>query len=258
MNLVRSRLLPWIVLLLLPPGQSLSEDAAVDELARQLIALRTEVEELNQELDSLKSEQRAEMSSLAAQKAELAASRNRLETQVQQLRQKLAENQRLAAEAGVNSDVLLPVVAGAIEDLRGTISRSLPFKREERLAELDEIETQLATNVLPANRAANRLWAFYEDEIRLSRENGLYKQTIELAGDRVLADVAKIGTVILFFRTADQRYGEAVRQGDAWIFRVTDNAEAIIAIANLFDSLQKQIRQGYFVLPNTLAGRVRS
>ncbi|MEM1090035.1 MAG: DUF3450 family protein [Pseudomonadota bacterium] len=230
----------------------------IDELASRLITLRTEVEELNQELDILKDEQRATMASLAAQKTELAANQNRLETQVQQLQQKLSENQAEAAEAGVDNDVLLPAVLAAIADMESYIGRSLPFKREERLSELEEIRVQLETNVIPPNRAANRLWALYEDEIRLTRENGIYSQTIDLNGKRLLADVAKIGTVMMFYRTADLQYGQVVQAGNEWRFQPVSDAEAIASIANLFDSLQKQIRQGYFELPNTLTGRVPS
>ncbi|MFK7958207.1 MAG: DUF3450 family protein [Lysobacterales bacterium] len=230
----------------------------IDELAQRLISLRSEVEQLNQELDLLKDEQRATMSSLAAQKTELAASQRRLDTQVQQLQQKLDENLTQAAEAGVDNDVLLPAVLTAISDLQSYIAQSLPFKKEERLTELDEIRVQLETNVIPPNRAANRLWALYEDEIRLTRENGIYSQTIELDGKRLLADVAKIGTVMMYYRTADERYGQVVKTGQDWQFQPVADAAGIASIAGLFDSLQKQIRQGYFELPNTLTGRVPS
>lgn len=230
----------------------------IDELAGRLITLRTEVEELNQELDLLKDEQRASMASLAAQRTELAASQNRLDTQVKQLRQKLEENQAEAANAGVDNDVLLPAVIKAIDDMEQYIGTSMPFKRDERLSELEEIRVQLETNVIPPNRAANRLWALFEDEIRLTRENGIYSQTIELGGKKLLADVAKIGTVMMYYRTADEQYGQVVKAGEAWRFEPVSSPDGIASIANLFDSLQKQIRQGYFELPNTLSGRVSS
>ncbi len=230
----------------------------IDELAARLISLRTEVEELNQELDLLKDEQRATMASLAAQRTELAANQRRLDTQVKQLQQKLDENLAQAAEAGVDNDVLLPAVLSAIDDLRRYIDQSLPFKKDERLAEVEEIRVQLETSIIPPNRAANRLWALYEDEIRLTRENGIYSQTIELDGQRLLADVAKIGTVMMYFRTADERYGQVLQTGDSWQFQPVSDPAAAASIANLFDSLAKQIRQGYFELPNTLTGRIPS
>lgn len=227
-----------------------------DALAKRLIELRSEVEDLNQELDLLKQGHRAQMQGLAQQKAELEANRSRLETQVRQLEQQREEYLAEAAAAGVDNDNLLPVLLRALDDLRGHLGQSLPFKRDERLGELDEIRRQLETGAIPANRGANRLWAFYEDEIRLTRENGLYSQTVELGGERLLADVAKLGTVMMLFQTEDQRYGEVVRHNGEWRFQVVEGADEIETIRNLFDSLEKQIRQGYFRLPNTLAGRI--
>ncbi len=233
-------------------GQDSAQEA--EALAERLVQLRSQVEELNQELEIVKEEHRAEMQGLAAQKAELEANRNRLETQVRQLEQTLEENRAAAAEAGVDNERLEPVLMEAIAGLRAQIEVALPFKRDERLAELDEIRVQLESDVIPANRAANRLWAFHEDEIRLTRENGIYNQTIELGGERLLADVAKLGTVMMFFRTSDLRYGQVKRQGADWQFVTIDDAAQIAAIEGLFDSLQKQIRQGFFELPNTLSG----
>lgn len=230
-----------------------------DELAQRLVTLRGEVEELNQELEIVKQEHRADMQGLAAQKAELETNRNRLETQARQLEQTLDENREEAAAAGVDNERLEPVIISAIEALAGWVAAAMPFKRDERLAELDEIRAQLESGVVPANRAANRLWAFYEDEIRLTRENGIYNQTIQLGGDTMLADVAKLGSVMMFFRTDDERYGRVEPQGGDWRFVLIDNPAQVAAIQALFDSLQKQIRQGFFQLPNTLTGReVRS
>ncbi len=219
------------------------------QLAERLIALRAEVEELNQELDLVKQEHRAEMSALSAQKSELAAQKNRLDTNIAQLEQKLNENKALAAKAGVDNEALNPVVLKAISDLRQHIAQGIPFKKDARISELDEIERQMNAGQLPANRAANRLWAFYEDELRLTRENGIYQQTIELDGERVLADVAKLGTIAMFYRTDDERYGAVERTGSGWAYRAVSEADQVAAIQGLFDALQKQIRQGYFELP---------
>lgn len=92
-----------------------------------------------------------------------------------------------------------------------------------------------------------------EDEIRLSKENGIYQQTIILDGEKVLVDIAKLGTVFLFFKTKDNQSSMArkLAQG-GWKFEMVDNAGDRERIRNLFDSLKKQIRQGYFELPNPL------
>ena len=100
--------------------------------------------------------------------------------------------------------------------------------------------------------AANRLWAFIEDEFRITKDNAIQRQTIDLDGEKMLADVAKLGTVMLLFRTDDGRFGTVRKDGMSWRFEVADNEDDQKRIATLFDALGKQIRQGFFELPNAL------
>ncbi len=234
---------------------SVCADDNLDQLAERLISLRSEVEELNQELDLLKQEHRQQMQSLAAQRAELEATENRAQTSIKQLEQKLEENRAAASAAGIDNAELKPLLMDAINQLGGYIESGIPFKTDERLAELNELRLQLETEAIPANRAANRLWAFFEDEIRLTRENGIYSQTITLDGKRLLADVAKLGSVMMYFRTDDERYGKVIKSTNGWQFVAVEEPAAIASVQYLFDSLQKQIRQGFFTVPNTLSGR---
>ncbi|WP_374566989.1 DUF3450 family protein, partial [Nitrosomonas sp.] len=72
--------------------------------------------------------------------------------------------------------------------------------------------------------------------------------------EKVLVDIAKIGTVFMFFQTKDNQSGMAKRsQGGGWIFETVSDSADRERIRNLFDSLKKQIRQGYFELPNPLS-----
>ena len=254
----RSRLTAAIVtgLLALTPLAGMAQDA--DPLARELIALRAEVEQLNAELNLVREEQRTAMAGLSAQKAELAAQLERQELARKKLRDELARRQNEAAEAGVSGEALQAPVLEALDLLARQVQEGLPFKREERLAALEEIRTQIQNQSLPPPRAVNRIWAFMEDEFRATRENGLFQQTITLDGESVLADVGRIGTMMLFFRLSDGRMGKAERGPAGWTFVLsTDEAERQ-RIASLLDSLKKQIRQGWFELPNALAqGGVR-
>lgn len=222
----------------------------LDALAEELVELRGEVESLNAELNRLQEQHRAEMNSLAAQKGDLEATRRREELRIRQLEQDLAENRDRAREAGVAGEALVPVAERVIDEMSAMIARSFPFKRDERQQALAEIANQLESGALEPPRVINRLWRFYEDELRLTRDNGLYSQIVPLNGERVLADVAKIGAVALYFTTRDGRSGYVTRSGDEWSFTLAESGSERDRIAELFDSLRKQIRTGYFVLPN--------
>ena len=245
------RLAASLLVLALAPAAHAADEAA--ELAQSLIKLRGEVESLNGELELVREEQRTTLGALGQQRAELETQLNRQEVATRELREKLSRQAEEASTAGVAGDTLKPVLAQAIAGLRQYIEGGLPFKTDERLAALAEIETQIGNGSLPTHRAANRLWAFYEDEFRITRETGMYKQTITLGKEQLLADVATVGSVMLFFRTQDGRMGLARREAAGWRFVPADEAADQERIAFLFDSLGKQIRQGYFELPAALA-----
>jgi hypothetical protein len=224
-----------------------------DELSQRLIALRGEVEALNGELELLREEQRTSLQGLAQQKAELENSLKRQQLAQQEARDKVARVDAERASVGAAGDALTPVMLSAIDGLRAQVAAGLPFKTDERIAVLDEIRDGLATGQLPPHRAANRLWAFHEDEFRVVRETGLHQQTIRLGDEQVLAQVAKVGAVMLLFKAPDGRLGSARREASGWTWvESTDKADQQ-RIAALVDALGKQIRQGYFELPAALA-----
>lgn len=239
-------------LLLLAASAGIQAQDALENLADRLVRMRGQVDELQNELNIKREEHKNRMAYLTAQLSELEATRDREELRVRQLEQELATMKEEVAVAGATSETLTPIILDHVTKLRQQINGGFPFKTGERMAELDELESQLSGGVITAQRAVNRLWAFMEDEIRITRENAIYTQSIQLDGDQVLVDVAKLGSVMMFFRTRDLKYGMAVESGGNWKFRLLDNAKDSERVARLFDSLRKQIRQGYFELPNAL------
>lgn len=223
-----------------------------DTLAERLITLRGQVDELQSELDVRREEHKNRMAYLTAQLSELEANRDREALRVRQLDEDLAEMQAEIADAGVSSESLTPFLKNQITELRAQVAGGFPFKVRERLAVLDELETQLDNGVVSAQRGVNRLWAFIEDEFRISRENAIYSQSIALNGENVLVDIAKLGNVMMYFRTRDLEYGRAVQTPQGWRFELLESAGDQEMVARLFDSLRKQIRQGFFELPEAL------
>jgi hypothetical protein len=237
-------------------GPAGAQDSA-DELAQGLIRLRGEVEQLNSELELLREEQRLVLAALNQQKAELSNSVDRQQLLAREAEQKLAAKQAEIEAMGLSGDALMPALISATEALKAYIRAGLPFKVEERIGELDAFRVQLENGSLPAPRGVNRLWAFFEDEFRLSRDNSLHSQTIDLGGERVLAEVAKLGSMALYFSTRDGRLGQAQRQGERWRFVEFSEAAQQAQVRALFDALNKQIRQGWFVLPVAATGASR-
>jgi hypothetical protein len=231
---------------------SFAADEASENLANRLVQMRGQVDELQSELSLSRDEHKNRMAFLTAQLTELEASRDREALRLQQLETELETMRMNVAAAGDSSTTLQPVLLDQISALRAQVSRGFPFKVAERLAELDEIESQMNAGVLPAQRAFNRLWAFVEDEMRISRENAIYSQSITLDGASVLVDIAKLGNAMMYFRTRDLKYGRALASTQGWRFELFTETADQERTARLFDALRKQIRQGYFELPSAL------
>lgn len=219
-------------------------------LAGQLASLRGDVEKLSSELSEDKSELQDELRTLARQKSELVLENDREAMRLQKLRMTLAEKQGVIEEQKNESVVLLPAFDKVAEALKGHIKSSLPFRSEERVAEVEKIQEQLKSGLFSPEQATARLWALVEDEHRLTRENGLYRQTVEIDGSEQLVDVARVGMAMLYFRADEGKVGYAQRSGSGWTYVLEKNPESVKLIDNLFETFKKQIRVGYFELPN--------
>ncbi len=232
-------------------GAHAEEDPAA--LAKELARLRAEVEDLNARIDQEKEAMRTELRALETQKTDLALKIQKEELRVHEAERALERQRTTASAAGALEQAMRPTVDASITRLEGTVEDGLPFKVRERIDDLETLRHQVEEGLVSPIDAVARLWERVEDELRLARETGLYQQVVRLGDEEVLADVAKVGMVMLFFRTRDGRYGYAVKGKGGWSYRLAGSDTAAEEIAGLFDALKKQIRVGYFELPGALA-----
>lgn len=241
--------LPLVAMLFTPMAMGNN----LDNLAKALAKIRGEVEELQTQLDAEKEKHNTNIAALSSQLADLSVEERRQNVTIEKLEhsiEKLTEDSKKAEQSG---ELLKPVLFDILADFKQQIITGFPFKTDDRIKAIEELEHNLKNQLVDPNKAVNQAWALIEDEMRLSRENGIYQQTITLDGEKILVDIAKLGAVFLFFQTRDHRTGMAHRtENNEWIFKTTDSTKDIERIANLFDALKKQIRQGYFELPNPL------
>lgn len=230
---------------------SVAQEQALDNLSSKLIELRSEVEQINSEINVLKTEHKQEMAYLWSQKNDTQSELDRNQKMISklqaQLEKKIAEN----AEKGATSDALKPEFMTQVAELKAYIEQSIPFKKDERLADLAEVQSQVNQNLIATQRGFNKLWALIEDEVRLTKETGIYQQTIQIEGkeSKQLVDVVRMGMMTLYFATADGQLGQLKGQPDAWRFEVSHDEVQNKQISALFDALNKQIRTGLFTLP---------
>jgi len=226
--------------------------AQQDDRAERLAQLRADVTDLSEQVDLEREEMRARLRALDAQKADAQVQLRRVELRLTELRKAADERKEALAGEENTEDALLEPVREGITLLRGVVSTGLPFRTQERLDALDKLEAQIDEGVLRPQKAAHRVWTFFEDELRLTRENALDRQVITLDGEELLVEVARAGMLAMYFRTEDGRIGHAVRSGTDWTWVTYTDSAKIDAVNAFFDALGKQIRVGWFTLPDLI------
>ncbi len=241
-----------IALLAMVSYSSLSASATNDELAKSIIKLRGEVETLYSTIKENKQRYNSEMKSLSAQVIDLQAQINRKKTSIKLLKDDLEKiKSKIQESADSNKDVK-PLVLDVLDLLEKTIKEGIPFMVEERVASLHKIKSDLDEGLITNEKALALTWASYDDAIRITKEIGLFKQQIEFNGKEVLAKIAKLGSVALFFSTPNNEVGYVVKDRDGYSYKHITDPKDIKKIVALFDALQKQIKTGFFELPNAL------
>ena len=226
--------------------------AANDEnMVKSIMELRAQVETLYTQVDDNKDAYRSQMKSYALQISDNEAQINRQETSLKLTQQNIDKIEKKLEVMGSATVDLKPVVTDALDSLEKEIKAGIPFKVEERIAALHQIKDDLKNGNISQEKALALTWASYDDALRLTKEIGQFKQEITLDGKATIAKIAKVGSVMMFFATPDDRVGYVKQDGNNYNYVVADSTERD-QIIDLFDALQKQIRTGYFTLPNAL------
>ncbi len=216
----------------------------------KLVKLRSEVSALSAELTRLRGSEQGEQRALQARKKELA-----LLLDAELLRIKTIEARLTKAKARETSGAdkrkgLKTAVLAGVASLRQTVQRSLPYRRKERLAALDELVTRLKAGRVDGETAALTLWRLTEDEVRLTMliEGG--ERAVRIAGVERLVPVVRLGMLTLYTDLGQGRYGRLLRGKDGrWRHERIVGERARKQLRALFHALHRQVREGAYSLP---------
>lgn len=237
-------------------GVLLVSDAAhgqtqVDDLAERLIALRSQVESLYDAIEAKQQDRRNRMNALTQRVASLESEIQSKELQLRRLKASIDEQREKNRHANTSAAAITPTFESVANLLTRYIDESLPFKGKARKKSVADLVAQVRKGDISAPQGLARLWGLYEDEFRVTRENGLFTQEIVVDGKEQLSDVIRLGSVMLFFRTDTGLVGFADRSGGSWSYKAAEGTDAQ-QIEALFDAFEKQVRSGFFEIPNAL------
>ena len=219
-----------------------------ESVSETMSTLRSELSVLSAQVKDQESAHIAHMRSLRMQHAEL-------ELQMRRERAKLEEIETGLSQAELQLDdtefssALEQQVEQTLVQLKAQIEQGIPFRQTERLMALDQVQDDMRSQKLSAQKATLQLWGLMEDERRLSRENSVDRQIIRLNDQDVQVQVARLGLVALFFYTEDGEAGYAKRNGTDWTWVIINQSSQVEHVRRLVDSLSKGVRTGRFELP---------
>ena len=230
-----------------------AKSSPISLLAEKIVTLRTEIENLNTVNNARKSELQSELKGLQARKAQVSAQIQQIELSLKQGRERLKTIKTEISKLSIDSDTLVPLLKIEVMRVKNWIQDSIPFQKEKRLKEINDIQNGLEAGVLTGQKALGKLWAFIEDELRLGKENGVHRQTLIIDGEENLVTIAKLGMVTMFYKTSDNRYGFTKKnEKGVYKFIPLKKKKDIEQVTMLFDGLKKQIRTGRYTIPNVL------
>ena len=132
----------------------------------------------------------------------------------------------------------------------------LPYRKKGRVKEFQRLGEQLRSDLLLPTQALTRAWSWVEDELKLSRESSMDRMIITLEGEEVLADVIRVGMVLMLCRTPQGQYGiseppTASRPSWGWRLLGAESPERE-ASRRMFERFEQKVTQGFFWVPSSL------
>lgn len=229
-----------------------TELQSLENISQELVKIRQEIEGLHNQINFEKETYKDQLRSYASQKSDLEVRVSRADLNIKDLQRELTKLTEVNKQKENSRKIINPILEVAIEQLRENIKASLPFKLEQRLQVLNDIEQRLQSGITSPNKAANQLWAFVEDELMLGRSSGIYNETMNIDSQDKLVKVLRIGKLAMFYKTQDDQFGVIKKQGSDWKPEAITSSERTAQLQYLFDSFSKNIRNGQFHIPNFL------
>jgi len=215
--------------------------------AEALATLREEVESIRSELTDKEDLYRQRLKAFSLEESELHLQLKRLQLKKKEVLDGLATT-KVQLKQSSSGDELASVLLEASNQLANYVTSSTLFQRADRLKAIGDFRAKLKAKELSAEQGLPLLWSLFEDELRLSRQNSLQQQEIEVNDESYLAEVINLGNVGALFNVNKEFYGYSQNNRGRWVW-VRAESLASAEIEKVFDSFRNSKRFGEFSLP---------
>jgi hypothetical protein len=219
---------------------------SAEDLSEKIIQLRNEVSDLSDDFKTEKELLKSKIQTLALEKMDLDSKLRRQNIVFKSLQDKIKEAKLLK---NVKRPEFDQTITTYIEFEEHRLVNTLPYKIQERRQHIDKIKNEFLEEKSSADKTMQMLWSHIEDEIQLAKDISLDRDIIVLDGQPTLVEIAKVGMLMLFYKTANNQYGYMEYAQGKWKPSLLASSSSSLLIENFFESLKKQIRTGYFEFP---------
>ena len=121
------------------------------------------------------------------------------------------------AQIGQTQQEFVPNMLEALDALKQFVERDVPFRIDERRAEIAELEELMGRADVTTAEKYRQLMAAFQQEMKYGRTIDTYRGELELDGEQRSVRFLRIGRIALMYQTLDQqRTGRWNESANAW------------------------------------------
>jgi hypothetical protein len=220
-----------------------------EKMVDQITKTRAEIEVLAKQTDVVAKREQAEIDLWSQKKTEVESQLAREKMRQKQIQEKLKRLEariKIDPKADPNGKKKLFDWIAAYET---TISATVPFNIEKRMASLADLKNRLSIGHEPHEYILSDFWSFLDSEMKLVQSNDYRIVDVMIDGKSKKCEVARLGLQALFVVTPTGQVLRASNNGSKWIWLDVDAEEQKSSVLNLVKNLKNKNTSGYYLLP---------
>ncbi len=205
-----------LIFFLLYPIMVGSQVDKVQRLAQEVVKTKKAIQEEREAWDSERRELIREYRRLCQEEAFLKDRLSTLEDAISEEKSRVFSIEESIKDAERVRGSLEEYLAEILFRLKNFVKRDLPFYKEDRMEEIQRASISLEDPSLSLFEKFRTVSDIVEKELGYGYSVEVYRDSIELGGERIYGEILRVGRVVMYFRTPDgERVGWYV-PGEGW------------------------------------------
>lgn len=220
-----------------------------EKMVDQITKTRAEIEVLAKQTDVVAKREQAEIDLWSQKKTEVESQLSREKMRQKQIQEKLKRLEaRIKIDPKADPNGKKKILEW-ISTYEATVSGTVPFHIEKRMAVLADLKNRLDVGHEPHEYVLADFWSFLDSEMKLAQSNDYRIVDVMIDGKSKKCEVARLGLQALFVVTPSGQVLRASNNGTKWTWIDVDTDEQKSSVLNLVKNLKNKNTSGYYLLP---------